>query len=213
MSNNYEEFRKVNHHDNYVDDVVNTYKSGKAGLHVVGAQVLFHMFTHGDVGPINKLWRALGTDSKEFKKFKVWAGDVTRLKDDGEIVNTLSFKKDEGFRLVKNTGPARKLLPWINDYDKLEQSCNHFLDFKADKPKQDPTLHKMLKKMKSLVSKVTEDTEEFGVPMPDDIKKALELLSAKVELHIESSKDEKNVNIHAEGLHDQGAEDEGDITF
>lgn len=198
----YEEFRRINDTDSYVEQAVATYHQGKASLHVVGSQVLFHMFKHGDVGPINKLAKGLGLDSKEFKKFKVWVGDMARIKSDDEIINTLSFKKDEGFRLVKNTGPARKMLPWIDNYDALEKSASHFLDHKPEKKQSDPTLYKMLKKMKGLAKKVSEDTEEFGVPMPDDVKKALELLEAKIDLHIETSKDVKNVNIHAEGAED-----------
>jgi hypothetical protein len=205
---NYSEFTKINDKDSAIEQAVLTYHSGKASLHVVGAQVLFHLYQHGDVGPINKLWKALGTDTREFAKFKVWAGEMTRLKDGNDICNTLSFKKDDGFRLVKNTGPARKMLPWISDYQKLEEACKNFLDFKKDKgDKPEPNVYKLLKRIEKLVEDAETASNDFGVPIPKDIQASIDNLKEKLsKIDMKSYKDVKNVNLKAEGA-------EGEIAF
>jgi hypothetical protein len=205
MSKNYEEFKRVNDKDSAIEQAVMSYQNGKADLHVVGAQVLFHLYSHGDVGPINKLWKSLGTDTREFQKFKLWAGQMTRLDCDGEITNTLTFKKDDGFRLAKNTGPARKMLSWIGDYDKLEQSCANFLDFKKDKgDKPEPNVFKLLTRINKMVGDIDAASEEYGVPIPKDIQASLDNLKEKLSrIDIKSFKDVPNVNLKAEGI-DEG---------
>ena len=199
----YEEFKRVNDKDSAIEQAVLTYKTGKADLHVVGAQVLFHLYSHGDVGPINKLWKSLGNDTREFQKFKLWAGQMTRLDCDGEITNTLTFKKDDGFRLAKNTGPARKMLPWIGDYDKLEQSCANFLDFKKETVKADPNVYKVLNRINNMVKDVDSIVEAFGVPIPKEIQASLDNLKEKLSrIDITSYKNVQNVNLKAEGVED-----------
>ena len=210
----YEEFRRVNDKDSAIEQAVLTYQSGKADLHVVGAQVLFHLYSHGDVGPINKLWKSLGTDTREFQKFKLWAGQMTRLTYETEVVNTLSFKKDEGFRLVKNTKPARDMLPWIKDYDALEKSCANFLDFKKDKgEKPEPNAFKLLKKIEKMVEDVETASNEFGVPIPKDIQASIDGLKEKLARlgGAKAFKDVPNVNLKAEGA--EPGEGLGNIAF
>ena len=171
----------------FVDDVIKDYRNGKGALHIGASMVLFHAIRYGDIKPINRFIGVLGGESTEGKKFKVWAGNLARVDDDGEKIATLGYSaKENVFVIRKGTGNLRGMI-FAEGVEALIEESEHFLDFK--KPKAEPKskdLEKILKSLRSALKAAETQANESGVILPNDIKNMIEADKTKLAMFIEA---------------------------
>lgn len=220
--NGYDEFARVNDKDSLIEDVVTAYQRGKIELHVCGSRVLFHMFKHGDIGPINKLNIALGKESNEAKKFRVWVGDMTRLPDPdqpGKWLSLVTYKEKEGgFRLTKGTGPMRDKVSWHGDYEALKTSASHFMDYKRPKSDEELDTLDMIESILKFSKRFNKQKKDHGMFVHADILNALDTLKARAEAHLEPAKQmrkqaEEDAKRNPAPAVDAHKDENGDYTF
>lgn len=166
----------------FVDKAVTAFKNGKANAHLAASIVLEHSVKTGDVNPLNRMLDKLGEDTNEGKKFKIWVGNMSRVKDGSETINTLTFSKDDGFRIRKGTANLRGVL-FPNGVEGLVESTN-FLDWKAEKKEKPFDMAALMKAVRAKVKKAEETAEEEGVSIPTDILNRMEELNKVIDQYM-----------------------------
>lgn len=170
----------------FVDDVIKDFKSGKGALHLGASIVVFHAIRYGDVRPITRFVQAIGHETNEGKKFKVWVGNVTKVMDGDTAMPTLGFNsKEVAFSIKPGTHNLRGTL-FVEGVDKLVSDSAHFLDFKKPTVHKQKALNDILKTLRTALKSAEAKAEENGVVLPNDIKNQIDAARAKLAMFIEA---------------------------
>lgn len=170
----------------FVDDVIKDYRSGKGALHIGASIVLFHAIKYGDVRPVTRFVREIGHETNEGKKFKVWVGNLTRVKDGNDTIPTMAFSsKEVSFKIRPGTHNLRGTL-FPGGVDALIKDGEHFLDFKKPAVHKTKDLEKILKSLRSALKSAQTQADEAGVVLPNDIKNQIESTKSKLAMFIEA---------------------------
>ena len=170
----------------FVDDVIKDYRSGKGALHIGASIVMFHAIKFGDVRPINRFIRELDHESTEGKKFKMWVGQHTRVKDGEETIPTMGFSVKEVIFMIKpGTHNLRGTL-FPDGVDSLIAESEHFLDFRRKSEPKAKDLERILKGLRSALKLCEKQADEHGVVLPPDIKNEIDKTKTKLALFIEA---------------------------
>ena len=188
--------QEANVNDNLVgaiDIAVANYLDGKGDIGGIACHAIVHSLKTGDCSPIQRLYQALPAESREQKKFKTFLGYASRYThENGETVACFAFK--EGKLSVRKGTHNLRVGMW-DSAQELYDALGNFLDFAPPKKTVDPNIEKLLKMVKSALTKAKDKAAEFGSPIPKGIDQEMIKLKDMIEVVLPQVKGVANVKL------------------
>lgn len=162
-----------------VGEVITAYTKVAVRLHYAACIATYHAAQSGDVRPLNTFFNGLRQNDKD--ALRLWVGKLCSYvvehddKDD-ETLKFVTFKKDDGFKIAKNSEAVRV------DFFTLEAmlSGQSFMDMDQQAEAKPFGLAELLAMLARVEKQMTKKAAENDLTVPAEIASAVKAMTATI---------------------------------